>query len=193
MKKSLAFLMVGLISVISLGLLLYRPGPPKWEPPAPAVRQRDGSIVLERKPDPAAKALAEIPRGAKLERVVRVEVQPKAMPVQEGNSATAGGADLPSACPPAEVDLTLLRQPDKTERVVASSPNGTIISGLDIPVAPLPKDQRIPRWSVSALRGYDATRTRAAWGGAVSYSRGPFVGTAGAVRSVAFVGIGLKF
>jgi len=67
------------------------------------------------------KAPAGIPRGGNLERVVKVEVQPKPTPAQRG---------------PAEVDLSLFQKPDRTERVVASSPNAAILSGQDIPVAP---------------------------------------------------------
>ncbi len=193
MRKSLAFLLMGLISGISLGWWLYNPGPPKWESPAPAVRQWDGSLMLERKPDPTAKAPAEIPRGSKLLRVVKVEVQPKATPVQDANSGLVDGANPSLICSPAEVDLSLVQRPDSTERVIASSPNTTILSGLDIPAAPIPNIARIPRWSASALRGYELARARASWGAEVSYSHGPFVATGGAVGTTAFVGIGLRF
>src|SRR5262249_11961117 len=110
-----------------------------------------------------------------------------------GNSGKVGDAEPPAICPPAEVDLSLIRSPDKTERVIASSPNGNILSGLDIPVVPMPKITRIQRWSLSVLRGYDVARGQSSWGAAVSYSRGPLVGTAGALGPTAFVGIGLKF
>jgi hypothetical protein len=190
--KSLAFLVVGLIGGVSLGWWLYRPGAPKWEPPAPAVRQSDGSLILQRKSDPTAKAPAQIPHGSKLLRVVRVEVQPKPTLVGDGNSATVDGTNR-LICPPAEVDLSLLRNPDKTERFVASSPDGRVISGIDIPVAPIPPIPKIPRWSFSALRGYDLYQTRVTWGGAVSYSRGPIALTGGAIGNVLFVGAGVRF
>ena len=193
MRKSIAFLLVGLISGLSLGWWLYRPGAPKIEPPAPAIRQSDGSLILERKPDPSAKAPAEIPKGAHLERVERVIVQPRPTPVQDRNSGVRDGANTSSICPPAEIDLSLLKMPDKTERVVASSPDGKIVGGVDIPVAPIPATTRIARWSVSALYGYDATRARATLGAGLTYSRGPFVVTAGAIGSTTFVGAGLKF
>jgi hypothetical protein len=77
-------------------------------------------LILERKPDPNAKATAEIPPGSKLVRVVKVEVQPKATPVEEGGSGTLDGADVPLICPPAEVDLSLIRKSDNSERVSAN-------------------------------------------------------------------------
>lgn len=193
MKKSIAFLLVGLISGLSLGWWLYRPGAPKIGPPAPAIRQSDGSLIMERKPDPSAKAPAEIPKGAHLERVERVVIQPRPTPVEDGNSGARDVPNTRSICPPAEVDLSLLKMPDKTERVVASSPDGKIVGGVDIPVAPNPPGPRIHRWSVSALYGYDVTRARATLGAELTYSRGPFVVTTGAIGSTAFVGAGLKF
>jgi hypothetical protein len=192
-KKSIAFLLLGLSTGLSLGWWLYRPGAPKIEPPAPAIRQSDGSLILERKPDPSAKAPAEIPKGAHLERIERVVIQPKPTPVQGANSGALDDANPRLICPPAELDLSLLKMPDKTERVVASSPDGKIVGGVDIPVAPIPASTKIPRWSISALYGYDVTRARAVWGAGLSYSRGPFVVTTGAIGSTAFVGAGLKF
>ena len=135
------------------------------------------------------KAPAEIPHGGKPVRVVRVETQPKATPIQ--NCSKVGDAAA-AICPPTKVDLSLFQRPDKAERVVASSPNGTITRGLNIPVALVPKVPRVQRWSVSALRGYDVARGKSAWGAGLSYTRGPFVGTTGAIGSTAFLGIGLK-
>jgi len=192
-KNSIAFLVLGLISGLSLGWWLYRPGAPKIEPPAPSIRQSDGSLILERKQDPSAKAPAEIPKGAHLERIERVVIQSKPTSVQDDNSGSSDDANPPLICPPAELDLSLLRMPDKTERVVASSSDAKIVGGVDIPVAPIPASTKIPRWSVSALYGYDVTRARTAWGAGLSYSRGPFVVTTGAIGSTAFVGAGLKF
>jgi hypothetical protein len=47
-------------------------------------------------------APAEIPRGSKLVRVVKIEVQTKAMPDNDGNSGKVGDVDAPTICPPAE-------------------------------------------------------------------------------------------
>lgn len=99
---------------------------PAIEGPAPAVLQADGSVVVERAPDPKARPPHALPRGAKVERVVSVTVEP-----------SGKGITLPSGevkCPPVTVDLSLDRMPDGTRRVVASSPDGQITKALDIPV-----------------------------------------------------------
>lgn len=106
------------------------------ETPAPAVKQADGSTVLERAPDAQAKPAQQVPKGAKVERVVKVKVQGGANP-----------QDSAKPCPAVNVDLSIVRMPDATRRVIASSPDGEILSGLDVPVesaspAPAPK-----RWA----------------------------------------------
>lgn len=84
---------------------------------APAVHQADGSEILERKPDAKPPpAPHQIPAGAKRERAISVTVQPKRVD-----------------CPPVTVDLSLIQQ-DGGRRVIASSPDGTVISGMDMPI-----------------------------------------------------------
>lgn len=109
---------------------VMRPEAKVMEPPAPEVRQADGSLVLERKLDPAAKPAKKIPAGAKVERLVSIKVKP--------NPPAANPAQPTSAadCPEAQVDLSLVKMPDETRRVIASSPNGAIVGGLDVPVEP---------------------------------------------------------
>lgn len=84
---------------------------------APAERQGDGSLLAGRKPaakpTPAPHAL---PRGAKEERRIAVTVKPQK-------------AD----CPPLRLDLSLV-QVDGGRRVIASSPDGTIVDAVDIPI-----------------------------------------------------------
>lgn len=113
------------------------------ETPAAAQHQSDGSLVLGRKPDAKAKPVHAIPKGGKAERVVRVDVQPER-------------AD----CPICTVDLTLVRMPDDTRRVVASSPTGTVLGGLDMPLVPLNIDKAHP-WAAGISRGTGGE----AWGG----------------------------
>jgi hypothetical protein len=48
------------------------------------------------------------------------------------------------------VDLSLVRMPDKTRRVIASSPDGKILSGVDVPIE-LERVRSLPRWSLSAI------------------------------------------
>lgn len=90
--------------------------PAKVEAAAPAETQADGSVVLERKPNPRAKPKQPVPSGARAERVGSVTVQPE----------TAG---------PVTVDWSLLKLTDNTRRMVASSEDGEVIGGVDVPVA----------------------------------------------------------
>lgn len=113
------------------------------ETPVAEHRQKDGSLVLERNPDDKAKPVHAIPKGSKAERVVRVDVQPTR-------------AD----CPVCTVDLTLVRTPDEMLRVIASSPTGTVMGGLDVPVAPLRVEKNHP-WAAGISRGTGEE----SWGG----------------------------
>lgn len=75
-------------------------------------------------------------------------------------------------CPPVQVDLSLVRMPDKTRRVVASSPTGTIISGIDAPLEPAAMP-RIPQWTLSAIAVADVDGIRP--GALLSRRIGPLV------------------
>jgi hypothetical protein len=84
---------------------------------APEVHQADGSVIAERRPDPKPPAPRHIlPKGAVEERRAQVVVAPA------------------SAASSVEVDLSLVRMPDNGRRVIASSPDGQIVSALDIPI-----------------------------------------------------------
>ena len=100
---------------------------PVVETPKPAETQADGSRIVERTAtQPKARPKQIIPKGAKVERIESVTVQPTA-------TAEAG-----KPCPPVTVDMTLVREPDGSKRVIASSPDGAVVAGLDIPVDTLP-------------------------------------------------------
>lgn len=94
-------------------LSLPEPVQETWQP---SIRQADRSLILERKPNPRAKPKQSVPSGARAERVGSVTVQPE----------TAG---------PVTVDWSLLKLTDNTRRIVASSPDGEVIGGVDVPVA----------------------------------------------------------
>jgi hypothetical protein len=131
-------------SGLGLGWKLWGTKPTKVETYAPPVVQQDGSVVLERKPQADAKPAQQIPKGGKVERVVQVVVQPTQQvpslpPSGVPSVPSASGASLEPArppCPPVRVDLTLVRMPDDSRRVVASSPDGKVVGGVDIPVTP---------------------------------------------------------
>lgn len=118
-----------LTAAYALGWWLGRPAK-VIETPLPAAAQADGSLVLARAPDAKAQPKQAVPKGARVERVVAVEVKPAALK------------------PPGEalrVDMSLVRLPDSTRRVIASSPDGEVVGGLDIPVetaAPAPEPKK---------------------------------------------------
>lgn len=94
------------------------PAPVPVEQPKPAVMQDDGSLIIERAPTtPAARPQQRLPRGARVERITTVTVRP---------DPTAGN-DI-------AVDMTLVRESDGGRRMIASSPDGRVVGGLDIPV-----------------------------------------------------------
>ena len=141
---------------VGLGWKLFRPKPVATvEVALPAQRQVDGSLILERAPDANAKPAQQIPAGAKVERIERIVVRPTAPSTSAAATApTNGSGQLAAgpipALPSTTVDLTLLRMKDDTQRVVASSPDGTIVGGVDIPVSSAPAEPKR-----TAIGGYD--------------------------------------
>lgn len=179
------------VAFVGGGLIGWKVNQPKTvkETPAPAQIMTDGSLMLERRPDANARPLQTIPKGAKVERVVRVEVQPRAV----ATAQTSGGSPQDKANPAAvTVDLSLIRAEDGTRRVVASSPDGEIVGGLDVPVEAATV-QRVQKWSVTGLIGYDVQRLRPVYGAMVSRNAGPFVVQGGFIGTTVFVGAGVRF
>lgn len=170
MKRSIALVAGGLVAGLLLGWWLRIPVR-LHEPSAPSSRQVDGSLVLERV-EPStqpAKPPHALPTGGVEERRVSVVVQPSRRGVVKesltprSDSAEAArlvaSTEHPAAagnmidscdCPPVQVDLSLVRMPDKTRRVIASSPDGKILSGIDVPLESV-STPRIPTWTASAI------------------------------------------
>jgi hypothetical protein len=118
------------------------------ETPAPAVRQADNSLALERRPDPAAVPKQILPPRAKVLRIAQVTVQPDPPPPDaHPPPGSASTPDPSAACPPVTVDLTLIEEPDGAHRVFASSPDGTVTGGIDIPMQPLAPPPAPRRWA----------------------------------------------
>ncbi len=142
---------------------LWSPPPRVAEVYKPEVKQTDGSVILEKKPDAQAKPKQILPPGAKVDRIASVTVQPRAVQHVRPAVATQGGTDataqpeLPAAqapaapCPPITVDLSLVTMPDKSKRVVASSPDGEVISGVDIPVENADPPPAPKLWATGAV------------------------------------------
>ena len=202
-KLAVLGLIAALIFVggMALAWKIWAPKPAKPETYAAAVKQSDGSVVLERKPDATAKPAQELPKGAKLERVVQVTVKPSASseaiaPTNGPDPQAASTSDLPSGttipCPPIRVDLSLVRMPDESRRVIASSPDGEVISGIDVPVDG-PKPQRELHWNASVIRTWEPMTGHQHWGGYVQRSAGPFVIGLGGWSGNTFATVGVKF
>lgn len=144
--KRIALIVVAVLLVVaslSGAWYLWKPKKVPDNKPASAVAQSDGSVVIEKRPDPKHKPEHKIPSGGKVERDVTVTVKPTAPPV-------AG------KCPDVKVNLSLVRLEDKTKRVVASSPSGAVVGGLDIPVEdaePLPEPKLWAVGGVASTRG----------------------------------------
>ncbi len=149
--------LAALIAAAALGWWLGQPKPVQ-EHYAPAQHQADGSVMLERKPDPAAKPKQQIPKKAKLERVGRVTVQPERDSLDTGrpNSLDA------EPCPPVSVDWSLVREPNGGRRVLASSPDGPIIGGVDVPVDTAAPPAEPLRWA-AGLSWSHAQQTGGVW------------------------------
>ena len=103
----------------------------------PAVVQADGSVIAERDPTPPAEpAPHRIPRGNVEVRRVEIEVQP----------------DAPG-CPVCRVDLSLVRDTDGGQRVIASSPTGTVLRALDVPIVPALLPPPVRPWAAGVSYG----------------------------------------
>lgn len=145
----LAAIAVALFSAVAFGWWLGQPKPVR-ETAAPEVRQADGSVVLERRPNAAAKPKQRIPRKAKVERVAQVTVQPAAI------------AEPGKPCPPVTVDLSMIREPDGMRRVLASSPDGQVVGGLDVPVETAAPPAEPKRWA-AGLSWSPSAQTPGVW------------------------------
>lgn len=153
-------IVLGLVLGLGAGWRLWHPKAAPQEGWAPSQKLPGGGLVLERRPDPEARPAQPVPAGAKVERVVQVTVQPRPLPAIPFPTAAPGtptsGADLPPApgreCPPVRVDLTLVRLKDQTRRVLASSPDGEVVGGLDVPVESAQAPQEL-RWAAGAIYG----------------------------------------
>ena len=191
-------LAAGLIFVagIGLGWKIFRPKPvAQVEVALPAARQADGSLILERAPDAKAVPAQQIPKGAKVERIERIQVRassaPAAVTAPTNGSGQPAAALTPALPSTTTVDLTLLRMPDDTQRVVASSPDGTIVGGVDIPVSSAPREPKS-----TAIGGYDLVNK--AYLAGYLHKLGPFqIGVVGTYSPLpkfnAFVVVGMSW
>jgi hypothetical protein len=151
----------GIAAGLGIGWKLWSPKAPVVETYAPEVKQPDGSVILERKPMTPTEAnkvvhLPQLPKGAKVEREVEVVVQPDqpagpVSPRPSGSDVSAEPARPP--CPPVRIDLALVKMPDDSRRVIASSPDGKVVGGVDIPTLPDAPAPRVTKWAAGGVYG----------------------------------------
>lgn len=142
-------LAVGIMLGLGIGWKIWKPTPVKAEAYARAQRQQDGSLILERKPQPDAKPAQEIPKGAKVERIAQVQFRPaEVMPRTSGPSPEI----LLPVPPPYTLDLTLVRMQDQSRRLIVSSPDGEIVGGVDMPVEAMPEPKTL-KWAAGVVYG----------------------------------------
>lgn len=184
-----ALILIAVALGIAVGWMAHSPAKAVHESAAPAQRQADGSLVLARAEGTTTPPAAPhaLPKGSVEERRIQVVVQPArgivvhdhpASSVTRGDALALGMSTTKDSltvpddscdCPPVTVDLSLVRNKDRTHRVVASSPNGQILSGLDIPIdAPSAIPRALP-WAAGITMSTDRK-----FGGFLDRDIGPF-------------------
>ena len=207
---AIAFLLIGAGGALGFAWHFWR-AKSVVETPLASVRQKDSSLVVARVPDAKAKPAQIIPKGATVERVVHLEVQPRAtvaevtrpkpdtLPIVQAQSVpvtineTVAVLSAPVLCRPVGIDLTLIRLTDGTQRVLASSKDGIVLDSLSVdhPVTnvTVPK---VLAWVAGPLYA-----SHAAYGAFVGHEQGPTLVMAGGTRQArggsAFVGVGIRF
>ena len=135
---------LSVVTAASIVMLLWTLPKPIVEVAKPAVVQPDGSTVIERTDtQPSVKPPHVVPKGSTVERVVQVKVKPKVVIADDIKDAPSLSPDAKPANNPITVDLSLVRLKDDTKRVIASSPDGEIVGGMDIPIETLAYKPRV--------------------------------------------------
>lgn len=132
------------LAVIAFLAVAFWPAKPVHEDVTPAAQvvQADHSVIAARAPDahpPAPPHL--IPKGYHEERRDSFTVAP-------GPAAAASG------CPPVHVDLSMVRN-GAERRVIASSPDGQVVSAIDIPIEPALIPPPPKPWAAGLAYGSD--------------------------------------
>lgn len=163
MNKEYGIYTVVLCAVLAIGFLLgvnvgmRVTGKSAVPAHAAAVVQADKSVILERNPERARPQLPQIPKGAKVTRVTKIQIEPKIEPgIEPKNGAIA-------------VQLTQIDTPEGS-RVIASTDDGRVVGGADWVGPPAPRIV-LPKWHLGAAYAWTGTdRKPGIMGG---YARGP--------------------
>ncbi len=100
-----------------------------------------GGLVLERRPNAKPRPPPhKLGKGMKEQRRDTITVQPKN-----------------EECPPVTVVMSTVEDDKGGRRVVASSPDGRIVGGLDIPITPILMAPPEQRWAAGLSYGTDST------------------------------------
>ena len=159
----------GAVAGLFAGYGLYRPDQTQPERYAAHVVQADKSLILARDPDAKAKPAHQIPTGATVERIVKVIVKAKpeaAATIPRTSSQWSEPDHIADVgkmidCPPVNLDLSLVRMPDETRRVIVSSQNGDVLDGIDIPVEAAKPVPDVKKWSVGI--SYNTDKRGGVW------------------------------
>lgn len=111
--KTALLILLGVLTGFLIGRVIYKHSPPQ-EIFAQAIRQKDGSLVLERNPYEKPKPI-QMPDGAEVFRQATFIVNPASLDKLN-------------------LTVSLVKMPDDTLRTIVKTENGEIVSGTDIPV-----------------------------------------------------------
>jgi hypothetical protein len=148
--------MAGAVAAAAVCWLLWHPRDVPIEKPLPAVVQKDGSVIIARRPDTTVKIQHELPKGTTAEREEHIGILPPPMIVKDTIPVPASpgspahlAVKVDTIQPPAvELDLTLVRNADGTHRIVASSLTGKVLAekSVDVPLGPGAAAPRVLKW-----------------------------------------------
>jgi len=147
---------VALVLVFGMGLgagyKLFRSKPTPPEKPAAAIVQSDGSLVVARTVDAAAKPPMEVPSGYRVLHQGSVVVAPKTV-ATPADPKPGTAAPLPTIQSPTTLNWVLVQGKDGDDRFVVKSPDGTVVSATDVAVGserPAPKELK---WAAGGIYG----------------------------------------
>jgi len=173
---------------LGLGWKLYHPTTPPLVPAAPEViLPNHGGTEIERKEqDPTAKPTTGIPSGATVEHTGSVTITPAPPSTPTPASPAVTPTVTCPPCPPLTINWSLVRLKGGNERMIFKGPDGTDITGVDVPVHPAGPPPPLPKWTAFASY-YIRERT---YGITALKTTGPFILGLGIKQSRAEFGAG---
>lgn len=145
---------------LTMAWYVWSPKPTPPEIYTPEVKQSDGSVILEKKPDAKVKPTFKVPKGSTVERVVKITVKPKETSPIPSKQDTVTGTETTTqnptkeatlTCPPINVEIALVRNKDESRSVIVKSDNGEIVGAVDIPVESAKPTFKPKLWAVGAV------------------------------------------